>query len=151
MSDYQHDGAAAPASPEQLIEVARAVTCQLAPEELLVFDDVAAVWSSGSERRPRRIGGRKVGIGVESVLLIQLLFPIITGAIGQVLGTLAMEQIQPKHPGRHSAGARRLTSKQARDLHDKCQELALAKLPPAEAVQLTDAILDALRSEHWRS
>ena len=154
MSDDQRDGAAAPTSPEQVIEVARAVTRQLAPEELLVFDDVAAVWSSGSERRPRRVRGPKVGIGFESVLLSQLLFPIIAGAIGQVLGTLAMEQIQPRHRGRHSAGARRderLTSKQARDLHDKCQELARAKLPPAEAAQLADAILDTLRCEHWRS
>jgi len=154
MSDDQRDSAAAPTSPEQVIEVARAVTRQLAPEELLVFDDVAAVWSSGSERRPRRIRGPNVGIGVESVLLSQLLFPIITGAIGQVLGTLAMEQIQPKHKGRHSADARRnerLTSKQAQDLHDKCQELALAKLPPAEAAQMAGAILDTLRSEDWRS
>jgi hypothetical protein len=147
MSDDQHDGAAAPTSPEQVIEVARAVTRQRAPEELLVFDDVAAAWSSGRERRPRRIRGPKVGAGVEAVLLCQLLFPIITGAIGQVLGILAMEQIHPQ-PGRH---ARRLTSKQARDLHDKCQELARAKLPPAEAAQLADAILDTLRSEHWRS
>jgi len=147
MSDDQYDGAAAPTSPEQVIEVARAVTRQVAPEELLVFDGVAAAWSSGPERRPGRMGGRKVGAGVEAVLLCQLLFPIITGAIGQVLGILAMEQIQPK-PGRH---ARRLTSKQARDLHDKCQELARAKLPPAEAAQLADAILDTLRSEHWRS
>lgn len=151
MSDDQQDGAAAPASPEQLIEVARAVTSQLAPQELLVFDGVAADWSSGSERRPGRRSGRKVGIGVESVLLFQLLIPIITGAIGLVLGTLAMEQIQPEYVGRHSADARRLTRKQARDLHDKCQELARAKLPPAEAAQLADAILDALRSEHWRS
>ena len=151
MSDDQYDGAAAPASPEQLIEVARAVTSQLAPEELLVFDGVAADWSSGSERRPKRIRGPKVGIGVESVLLIQLLFPIITGAIGLVLGTVAMEQIQPKYLGRHSADARRLTGKEARDLHDKCQELALAQLPPAEATRLADAIFDAVRSEHWRS
>jgi hypothetical protein len=82
-----------------------------------------------------------------------LLFPIITGAIGQVLGTMAVEQIQPRHKGRHSADARRserLTSKQAQDLHDKCQALALAKLPPAEAAQLADAILGTLRSEDWR-
>jgi hypothetical protein len=151
MSGDQHDGAAAPTSPEQVIEVARVVTGQLAPEELLVFDDVAAAWSSGSGRRHGRVRGPKVGIGVESVLLIQLLFPIITGAIGQVLGTLAMEQIKPKHAGRHSADARRLTGKQARDLRDKCQELALAKLPPGEAAQLADAILDTLRSEDWRS
>ena len=115
---------------------------------------MAAAWLSGSERRPRRIRGSKVGIGVESILLCQLLFPIIVGAIGQVLGALAMEQIQPKHKGRHAAHVgrnERLTSKQAQDLHDKCQQLALAELPPAEAAQLADAILDTLRSQDWRS
>ncbi len=154
MSDDQRDGAAVPTSPAQVIEVARAVTRQLAPEELPVFDDVAAMWSCGPERRPRPVRGPKVGFGFESVLLSQLLFPIIADAIGQVLGTVAMEQIQPRHRGRHSAGARRdiqLTTEQAQGLHDECQRLARAKLPPAEAAQLADAILDTLRCEHWRS
>ena len=116
MSDDQCDGAAVPTSPAQVIEVAREVTRQLAPEELPKFDDVVAMWSSGSKRPPKRVRGPGAGFGLESALLCQLLFPIIAGAIGQVLGTVAMEQIQPRHRGRHSAGARRdiqLTSEQA--------------------------------------
>lgn len=95
-----------------------------------------------------------MGFGFEAVLLSELLFPIITGGVGQVLGTMAMEQIKPRHRGRHSAGAQRaeqLTSKQAHDLHGACQELARAKLPPAEADRLADAILGTLRCADWRS
>jgi Zn-dependent protease with chaperone function len=87
------------------------------------------------------------------VLLSQLLFPIITGAIGQVIGSVAMEQIQPRHRGRDSAGTQRaeyLTSDQAQDLRDKCQKLARATLPPAEAARLADAILSTLCSGQWR-
>ena len=155
MSDEQYDGAAVPTSAAQIIEVARAVTRQAAPDELPVFDDVAAAWSAGSKRGPRWARrDPKVGFGFEAVLLSELLFPIITGAIGQVLGSVAMEQIQPRRPGRHSAGARceeRFTKKQAQDFRDKCQELAGDELPPAEAAQLADAILDALRHVDWRS
>jgi hypothetical protein len=155
MSDDPYDGAAVPISAAQIIEVARAVTRQVAPDELSVFDDVAAAWSAGPKRRPRWARRNpKVGFGFEAVLLSELLFPIITGAIGQVLGSVAMGQIQPRHPGRHSAGARceeRLTKKQSQVFLGKCQELAGAELPPAKAAQLADAILDTLRCADWRS
>jgi len=154
MSGDQDDAAAVPTSAAQVIEIARAVTSQVAPDELPDFDQVAAAWSSGPERRPRRARREpKVGFGFEAVLLSELLFPIITGGIGQVLGTMAVEQIRPRRPGRHVGAPRaeRITSKQAHDLHSACQELAHAKLPPAEADQLADAILGTLRCADWRS
>jgi hypothetical protein len=154
MSDNQHDGAAVPASPEQLIEVAREVTRQLAPDELPKFDDAAAAWSSDLKRRPKRAQGPRAGFGLESPLLCELLFPIITGAVGQVLGTAAMERIRPRRRGRHAAGAQpgeQLTSKQAQQFHGKCQELARAEQPPAEPAQLADTIIDTLRRDFWRS
>jgi hypothetical protein len=170
MSNDQLEGAVAPTSVAQVIEVVREVTRQLAPDELLDFDAVADAWSSG-QVRPRRVRGTSVGLGIEVIVLSELVFPIITGAIGQVLGTVAMEQIQPRHRSRHSARARRrhpaqvgagtagrggsrgepLTREQAQDLRDTCRELACADLPPAEAARLADVILDTLRCELWRS
>jgi len=173
MSNDQPDSAVVPTSAAQVIEVVREVTRQLAPDELPVFDDVADAWSSGQvrQRRRRRVPGAAVGLGIESILLCELLFPIITGAIGQVLGAMAMEQIQPRHRARHSARARRshsalngagtagpggshggqLNSEQAQDLYDKCQEFACADMPPAEAARLADVVLNTLHSELWRS
>lgn len=52
MSGDQEDAAAAPTSAAQVIEIARAVTSQLAPDELPVFDQVAGAWSSDTERGP---------------------------------------------------------------------------------------------------
>jgi len=173
MFDDRPDGAAVPTSAAQVIEVVREVTRQLAPDELPVFDAVADAWSSGQVRQHRRgrVPGAAVGLGIESILLCELLFPIITGAIGQVLGAVAMERIQPRHRARHSARARRshpalngtgtagpsgshggqLSSEQAQDLREVCQELACADMPPAEAAPLAEVILLTLRSELWRS
>jgi hypothetical protein len=154
MSDDQFDGAVVPASPEQIIEVAREVTRQLAPDELAKFDDAVAAWSSGPKRWPRRARGPRAGFGLESPLLCELLFPIITGAVGQVLGTAAMEQMLPWRRDRHPAAARhgeQFTSEQAQEFHGKCQELARAEQPPAEPAQLADAIIDTLRRDFGRS
>ena len=114
-------------------------------------------WPRGHLARsadPSEHSGPRAGFGLESPLLCELLFPIITGAVGQVLGTVAMEQILPRRRGRHSAGARhgeQLTSEQAREFHGKCQELVRVERPPAEPAQLADAIIDTLRRDFWRS
>lgn len=154
MTEDQAADAAAPVSPEQVIEIAREVTSQLAPGELLLFDDVADAWSSSGRRKPRRVRGPKARMGIEAVLLCELLFPIITGAIGQVLGTVALERIRPRPPGRHAAGAPRgveLTSEQADGIRDKCLELAQAERPSTDPTQVADAIIDTLRHGSWRS
>ena len=99
MTEDQSADAAVPISPAQIIEIAREVTRQPAPDELPVFDDVADAWSSTrNERDERARRDPKAGLGFEAVLLCELLFPIITGAIGQVLGTEAMEQIPAQAP-----------------------------------------------------
>jgi hypothetical protein len=171
MSDGQPDRVAAPTSAAQVVEIAREVTGQLAPDELPVFDAVADAWLSGHQQgRPGRARGVGVGLGIDSVLLSELLFPIITGAIGQVLGMVALEQIQPRRRVRHPSRMRRpqpappegtappggsddeqLDSKQVRDLRDRCEHLAAADLPPAEAAQLADVVVVTLRSGLWRS
>jgi hypothetical protein len=74
-----------------------------------VFDAVAAAWLSGDlpGRRRRREPGAAVGFGIDSVLLSELVFPIITGAFGQVLATSITSRTKAmrigRRPGRQSA------------------------------------------------
>jgi hypothetical protein len=77
--------------------LARNVIGQVAPEELGVFDSVAQGWASGTDqRRKGRSPGASVGFGLEALLMSQLVFPIITGALGDVLGTSITERAKPR-------------------------------------------------------
>jgi hypothetical protein len=77
--------------------LARNVIGQVAPEELGVFDSAAQEWSSGNNRRRKgKSPGASVGFGLEAVLLSQLIFPIISGALGDVLGTGITDRAKPK-------------------------------------------------------
>jgi hypothetical protein len=77
--------------------LARNVIGQVAPEELGVFDTAAQEWSSGNDRRRKgKSPGASVGFGLEAVLLSQLIFPIITGALGDVLGTGITDRAKPR-------------------------------------------------------
>jgi hypothetical protein len=82
-----------PLSVAEVTDVIRNVVRQLAPEEIDVVDPVADAWSSGEldGLRRKRSPGAAVGSGVEAVLLTQLLFPIVADAVGDVLGTAALE------------------------------------------------------------
>jgi hypothetical protein len=173
MSDVHPGGAAVPRSVVQFSEVVREVTRQLAPEELPEFEAVVDAWSSGDlpPRRSRRARGATVGLGIESILLSELLFPAVAGAISVVLGTVALEQIRPKRPAKHSPRVRRarppsagaagtspsdstpgqLTSQQAQRLCEECQRLLDTHLPPAEAAKAAGVLLEVLRSGLWRS
>jgi hypothetical protein len=146
-------------------EVVRYVVSQLAPEELEVVDAVAEAWLAGDSGngRSKRAPGAAVGFGVEAVLLCELLFPIVSGAIGDVLGTIALEPGRLKRKGRtprsapaepgaaNGSGAAEdglavpLTTKQAEDLRAACQRHARALgLPPAKAALLADAVLGSV-------
>ena len=60
-----------------------------------VFDSMADDWLSGGQRR-RQSGkppGAAVGFGIENLLLTQLAFPIITAAIGGVLGNVGQRSL----------------------------------------------------------
>lgn len=191
MSDDQRDGAAAPTSPAQVIEVADTVTSQplistaqvvevahevirqQAPEELRVFDAVAAAWAAAGQinRRRGRIPSAAVGSGVEALMLAEIVFPLITNALGQVLGTLAVERIRrPRRPEARSEAAREvpgrktptsptspvrgasghdvhLSKQQAEAFRVACRSDAIAfGLAPSEADLLADACLGALIS-----
>jgi hypothetical protein len=85
-----------PITAAEVTEVARGVITRLAPEELAVFDAVAQGRAAEPRtgRKAKRAPGATVGFGVEAVLLSQLAFSIITGALGDILGTAAMERSQ---------------------------------------------------------
>lgn len=185
MSDEQitRGGAAAeligaPLSSADVTEVVRGVIGQLAPEELAVFDAVADAWASEPmpHRRSGRAPGAAVGFGVEAVLLSQLAFPIVTGALGDVLGTTLTERarrkrklsrsaadaapqapeqqptapaapaVSPEMSSEH-ADPGQLSRQLARDLRESCEQHARALgLPPAKAELLADAFLGSLSS-----
>ena len=146
-------------------DVVRHVVSQFAPEELEVVDAVADAWLSDELGNARSKGapGVTVGFGVEVVLLSQLLFAIVSGAIGDVLGTIALDpgRLRRKRratgPDPVKAGSMaetglpvQVTREQAEDLRAACQRHARALgLSSAKAALLADAILGALTdSEH---
>jgi hypothetical protein len=154
----------APVSSAQIINAAREAIRQLEPEELVMFDATAEAWLAGElqVRARHREPGAAVGFGIEAVLLSELVFPVITSALGQVLGTSITPVAERFRFGRHkprqaAAGlaggspdghggeTAALTAGQLRDVHDACQRDAAAiGLAPARATLLADAVVGAL-------
>jgi hypothetical protein len=154
---------------QQIVEVARAVVRELEPEEIPVFDQVADAWLKDGRKRRRsgKAPGASVGFGIESVLLSQLVLPIIAAAVGEVLGGITRDRLQERRKARHSAAAElkpaasgpvrtsesaaydALTRQQVDALHDACQAHARTLgLSRKKAVLLADAVrgtLDSLR------
>lgn len=173
MGSHQRGPAAAgaPVPATQVINAAREVIRQLEPEELVVFDATAEAWLAGDlpghgrQREP----GAAVGFGIEAVLLSELVFPIITGALGQVLGTSITPVAErfrfvrhkdrqvAEGPAAESPGGRGgqptvLTAGQLRDVHDACQRDAVAMgLAPARATLLADAVIGTLSAGPGRT
>lgn len=155
-----------PVPPALIVDIAREVVREAEPEELVVFDAVAESWLSGTlgGRRRRREPGAAVGFGVEAVLFSEFVFPIITGALAQVLGTPLAERV---HFGRrHSAGRSQaaeshgeaaghemtLTAEQLRTIHDICQRDATALgMATSKARVLADAVVGALSTAPGRN
>jgi hypothetical protein len=151
-------------SAADVTEVVRHVVTQLAPDELEVVDAVADAWLADGlgNRRSKGAPGAAVGFGVESVLLGQMLFPIVSAAIGEVLGTIALEpsrlsrkrrkaKTEPIQGDSAVAGTVggglpvQLTAEQIEDLRASCQRHAQALgLSQAKAGLLADATLGAL-------
>jgi hypothetical protein len=142
----------------------------MAPEELIVFDAVAEAWLSGNlEGRRRREPGAAIGFGIDAVLLSEIVFPVITGALGQALGTSITSMRQRVRGRRRAAGEPEVakttgevaasteagtagrhggaafTAEQLRLVHQACQHDAAALgVPPAQARLLADAVVGAL-------
>jgi hypothetical protein len=173
-SDDQHADPGLAGSPQmqisagQVTEIAREIVTQMAPDELVFFGEASDAWLSTGRRRDKRkrTPGSSAGFGVEAVLLSELIFPIITGALGNVLGSAAIERMhrkpreaQPAHeapsrPSRHGrsgdGSGRKMTRQQARALRDACEHHAVtAGLTAENAEMLADAFLGALGSRGW--
>jgi hypothetical protein len=88
-----------PPAAGPVTDIVRDVVRELAPEELAVFEPVAERWRRGG-RRPERSPGAAVGFGVEDVLLAQLAFPVVTAAVGEVLGDLSLDRLRARRRGR---------------------------------------------------
>lgn len=158
-----------PLSAVQVSEVVREVIRQLAPDELPVFDDITDDWlAGGRRRRSGKPPGAGVGFGVETLLLTELTYPIITAAIAEVLGGIAEDRLRlriKRRAGRRAAAAEVkaagseagksseppardvLTGDQVRILRDACERHArVLGMPAARAKLLADAVLGALSS-----
>jgi hypothetical protein len=149
-------------SAAEVIDVVRQVVRQLAPDELDVVDPVADAWVLGelSHSGRKRGPGGAVGSGVEAVLLTQLLFPIVAGAVGDVLGTVALDPGRLKRRSSPSAADGEeaaepaaakpappvaLTERQLASVHDACQRHARTLgLSAARAALLADAVVGSL-------
>jgi len=166
MGDKRGVGAwGSPVPPTQVVDIAREVVRQVEPEELVVFEAVAESWLSGdlATRRSQREPGAAVGFGVEAVLISQLVFPVITGALGQVLGTSLTERVHfVRRSARRSAGEDRrdeakgdevaLTAEQLRTIHDICQrDAATLGIAASKARLLADAVVGALSATPGRT
>lgn len=141
-------------SAAQVVEIAREVIREYAPEELVVFDTTANAWMAGRvpRRRPRRVPPGAVGSGVETQLLVEIVFPVLTNALGQVLGVLAIERGRRKRRAAVAVDASQsgdrglhLTGPQVKVYREACRNRAMALgLAPGEAEQFADACLGAL-------
>src|SRR5262245_37643233 len=73
-------------------ELAEVVVAAVAPDELELLPEVTAAWRAGDlagVKGGKWLGG-SVGFGVDPGLTAMVIYPIITGAMSQLMGTVAM-------------------------------------------------------------
>jgi hypothetical protein len=143
-------------STADVIQIVQRVVDQLAPEELALVDQAADAWICGDlDSRSQGAPGGGVGSGIEVYLLCELLFPIISGAIGEVLGTIALEPSRlrrkkkqpPAAADKRSAGGPLvpLTVQQQEKLHTACLANAVTVgVPDERAALLANAIIGSM-------
>jgi hypothetical protein len=143
-------------STADVIQIVQRVVDQLAPEELALVDQAADAWICGDlDSRSQGAPGGGVGSGIEVYLLCELLFPIISGAIGEVLGTIALEPSRlrrkkkqpPAAADKRSAGGPLvpLTVQQQEKLHTACLANAITVgVPDERAALLANAIIGSM-------
>jgi hypothetical protein len=106
------------------VGVVRKAIGRVAPRELAVFGSVADAWlaAGGQSRRPKRRPGPTVGFGVDSVLLAELAFPILTGALGEVLGNVVWDRVGPRRRSARHRGAAPDSVTEAQDSVTEAQD-----------------------------
>src|SRR5690349_14999327 len=71
-----------------MADIARQVVTELEPAQLPLLDGVERRNSHGRRRNGGWSGGA-VGIGVDPLVLSEVIFPVLTGAMAQITGTAA--------------------------------------------------------------
>lgn len=72
-------------------ELAEAVVATVAPEELELLPEVTAAWRAGDLaglKSGKWLGG-SIGFGVDPELIVMVIYPILTGAVTQLMGIVA--------------------------------------------------------------
>jgi hypothetical protein len=127
-------------------ELARLAVETAAPEELELLPDATAAWYDGKGRggRPGRWTGGAVEFGLDSALLVEVVFPLLTGTMAEVLG----ERVTARWFARKRRRAPQvpaLTLEQAQRVRQECLTQALnAGLKPHRAALVADAVSGAL-------
>ncbi|MEV6348347.1 hypothetical protein [Actinoplanes sp. NPDC051851] len=126
-----------------VVDLVRTGVQEISPEEMPLFDEVAAAWLDGRLGSSRTPGGT-ARIGVPSDLDITVVFDVVTGALGSVLGDATYARLRrrrwlrrrPKPQAQVTIDPRHRAA-----LHAACvangQELGLGK---KKAVLLADSI-----------
>lgn len=72
--------------PDLIVDAARSAVCRIAPEELVVFDEMAAGWRKRipSDRDRWSVPGGSIGFGVDTTMLGELVLQAISNAVGEV-------------------------------------------------------------------
>lgn len=137
------------------IEAARRSVEAIAPEELDYFDDVTGAWTRcelSFQRGSRRLASGTIGVGVDVSLVSEAVYAIISGAVTEVLGTMAVAAWQQRRwwrrrPARDAIAAPVvLPEADSEALREACRRHGLALgLSPEQADLLADAVYGAIR------
>ncbi|HEU5420490.1 MAG TPA: hypothetical protein VFV41_22580 [Streptosporangiaceae bacterium] len=150
-------------SQDWVVAAAQRAVAVIAPRELAVFTTMANLWLAEGHRPPQpgpAPGGRPekgltAGYRINAVLFSELVFPVISGALGEILGNSAWDRVRTQRQparqriaggaedaGQPGAGAGvRLTIEQAGALHEACERHARAAgLPSMTAAKLAGAV-----------
>jgi len=128
-------------------ELAHSVVAAAAPEELELLPDATAAWDQGKGGggRPGRLTGGAVEFGLDGVLLVELIFPLLTGTMAEVLGGGLGRRWFDRKPARQPREVPALTVEQAQRVREECLTQALnAGLKPHRAALVADAVSGAL-------
>lgn len=138
-----------------LAEMAEAVISEAAPDQRELLGPVTASWRAGKVPGGSWawLGG-SVGSGVTSAVAVDIIYPLLSGTLAQVLGTavIAGSQRWRRPKGRH---ARRIPDTRVRVGADQVTQIRSACLSHGRALGLTEAeskvLADALEGVLQRS
>jgi hypothetical protein len=134
-------------------DLAEAAVDAAAPAEAELLPDVTSAWLRGElsgSRTGSSLGG-SVGFGLDPQLTVMLIYPILTGALAQVLGDGAMTGLRRFWRRLRGRGAHRPLElpdevvAQADRIRAACLEQARAAgVPPERAELIADAVFGRL-------